>query len=48
MLSVCRSLLKFLGEEDEYDYQDIIGDKIKNLPKVSTIEILFLDNCIIL
>ena len=48
MLSVCRSLLKFLGEEDEYDYQDIIGDKIKNLPKISTREIVFLDNWMIL
>ena len=48
ILSVCRSLLTFLAEEEVYGYTDNLSSKIKNLPKQSCRDIVFLDDSLIL
>lgn len=48
LMSCCRSLLTFVENEDEYEYEINQAAKVKGLPKEVVREIVFLDNDIIL
>lgn len=48
LMSCCRSLLTFVEEEDEYDYDTNIAKKVKGLEKESVRDIIFLKDEIVL
>ena len=48
LMSCCRSLLTFVEEEDDYNYDNNVSKKVKGLPKESVRDIVFLDNDLII
>lgn len=44
IMSVCRSMLTYVEEDDEYDYDNNIAAKVKGLPKDPVRDIVFLSN----
>lgn len=47
LMSCCRSLLTYVEEDDEYEYENNVSRKIKGLPKESVRNIVFLTDDII-
>lgn len=47
LMSCCRSLLTYVEDEDEYNYENNVSRKIKGLPKESVRDIVFLTDDII-
>lgn len=47
LMSCCRSLLTYVEEDDEYEYENNVSRKIKGLPKESVRNIVFLSDSII-
>ena len=47
LMSCCRSLLTYLEDEDEYEYENNVSRKVKGLPKESVRNIIFLEDEII-
>lgn len=48
MMSVVRSMLAFVEEDDDYDYDNNLAAKVKGLPREKVREIVFLDDTVIL
>lgn len=48
LMSCCRSLLTFVEDDDDYDYDNNVAAKVKGLPKESVRDIVFLDDSTVL
>ena len=48
LMSCCRSMLTYVEEDDDYDYDNNLAAKVKGLPKEHVRDIVFLDDSIIL
>lgn len=48
LMSCCRSLMAYIENEDDYDYETNVAAKIKGLPKENVRDIVFLSNDIIM
>lgn len=48
LMSCCRSLLSYVEEEDDYEYENNVAKKVKGLPKENVREIVFLPDELIL
>ena len=48
LMSCCRSMLTYVEEDDDYDYDNNLAAKVKGLPKEHVRDILFLDDSVIL
>ena len=48
LMSCCRSMLTYVEEDDDYDYDNNLAAKVKGLPKEHVRDIVFLDDSVIL
>jgi site-specific recombinase XerD len=48
LMSCCRSMLTYVEEDDDYDYDNNLAAKVKGLPKEHVRDIVFLDDRVIL
>lgn len=48
LMSCCRSMLTYVEEDDDYDYDNNLAAKVKGLPREHVRDIVFLDDSVIL
>lgn len=48
LMSCCRSMLTYVEEDDDYEYDNNLAAKVKGLPKEHVRDIVFLDDSVIL
>lgn len=48
LMSCCRSMLTYIEEDDDYEYDNNLAAKVKGLPKEHVRDIVFLDDSVIL